>query len=71
AAPFKVSSEYVFDTQSGYYIHCEDYLRVCGKCILPPTKIVSPLYEASSGFEETFTMVWRCGNCGADYFHFP
>jgi hypothetical protein len=71
-APFKVSDEYVFDTESGYWIHTDDYLRVCNDCLLPPTKIVSPLFEAvGSGmeYEDEYKMVWRCGKCGRDYFH--
>jgi hypothetical protein len=69
-APFKVSDDYVFDTNSGYWIHTGDFLRVCNDCLLPPTKIVSPLFEAvGSGmeYEDEYVAVWRCGKCGRDY----
>jgi hypothetical protein len=68
-APFKVSDEYLFDTEGGYWIERKTGLRVCAKCLLPPTKIVSPLCEFPTGFEETFEMVWRCRNCSTDYIY--
>jgi|ERR1035438_5738871 hypothetical protein len=70
SAPFKVSDDYEFETEGGYWIERKSKLRVCAKCLLPPTKIASPLFEAvGSGFEEEFAMVWRCGHCGTDYFY--
>src|SRR5260370_29924527 len=52
-APFRVSDDYEFDTEGGFWIERKTGLRVCAKCLLPPTKIVSPLFEGvGSGFEE-------------------
>lgn len=68
--PFRVSDDYEFNTDSGFWIERKRGLRVCASCLLPPTKIVSPLFEAVGlglGGEEE--MVWRCGQCGASYFH--
>ena len=65
---FKVSDDYEFVTESGFWIERSTGLRVCAKCILPPTKIVSPLFEAlGSDFDGDPAMVWRCGHCGTDY----
>ena len=69
ASPFRVSDDYEFDTDCGYWLERKSGLRVCADCLLPPTKIVSPLFEAiGSGFEgEEYVMVWRCGRCKGDY----
>jgi hypothetical protein len=69
SAPFRVSDDFQFDTD-GYWIERKTGLPVCATCILPPTKIVSPLFEAiGSDFDGEPAMVWRCRKCGDDYFH--
>lgn len=71
SAPFKVCDAYDFDTKAGYYVERKTgaKARVCAKCLMPPTKIVSPLFEAvGSGIEIEYVPVWRCGICGTDYF---
>ena len=68
--PFRVSDDYEFETEGGFWIERRTGLRVCAKCLFPPTKIVSPLFEAVGyGFEEEYAMVWRCGSCHTDYFY--
>jgi hypothetical protein len=70
AAPFRVSDSFEFVTESGFWIERQTGLKVCAKCLYPPSRIVSPLFEAiGSGFEQEYAMVWRCGHCGADYFN--
>jgi hypothetical protein len=69
-APFRVSDDYEFVPESGYWIERKTGMRVCGKCLLPPSKIASPLCEAlgnGNELEGEFIMVWRCQNCGNDY----
>ena len=70
SAPFKVSDDYEFDTDGGFWIERKTKLRVCASCLLPPTKIVSPLFEAVGlGLDGEEELVWRCVNCRSDYFH--
>jgi hypothetical protein len=69
-APFRVSDDYQFITEAGFWVDRKTMLKVCAKCLLPPGNTVSPLFEAVGlglGGEEE--LVWRCGNCGAEYFH--
>jgi hypothetical protein len=68
SAPFKVSDGYVFDPECGYWIHTDDCLRVCNDCLFPPTKVVSPLFEAlDSDYDGNPAVVWKCGKCGRVY----
>ena len=68
--PFKVSDDYEFDTEAGYWIERKSRLRVCARCLFPPTKAVSPLFEAvGCGFETEYAMVWRCRQCQTDYLY--
>ena len=68
--PFRVSDDYQFDTGGGFWVERKTGLRVCASCLLPPTKTVSPLFEAVGlGFDGEEALVWRCGQCGSDYFH--
>ena len=64
AAPFVISDDFEFVTESGYWIQRKTGLRVCAKCLLPPTKIVSPLFEGlGSDLDGNPCMVWRCRHC--------
>lgn len=68
--PFRVSDDYEFITESGFWIERKSGLRVCASCLLPPAKITSPLFEAVGlGLDGEPEVVWRCGHCGTDYFH--
>jgi|ERR1051325_1059876 hypothetical protein len=68
--PFRVSDDFEFDTEGGFWVERKTRLRVCAGCLLPPTKIASPLSEAVGlGFDGEPALVWRCGNCHSDYFH--
>ena len=70
--PFKVSDDYEFDTEGGFWIERKTGLRICASCILPPNRIVSPVFEAVGlGMDGEEALVWRCGNCRSDYFHKP
>jgi hypothetical protein len=69
-APFRISDGYQFDTEGGFWIESRTGLRICASCLLPPTKIVSPLCEGVGlGFDGEDALVWRCGNCRSEYFH--
>jgi hypothetical protein len=68
--PFRVSDDYQFDTESGFWVERKTGLRVCSSCLLPPTRTVSPLFKAVGlGLDGNETLVWRCGQCGSEYFH--
>jgi hypothetical protein len=68
--PFRVSDDFEFVTESGYWIQRKTGLRVCAKCLLPPTKIVSPLFEGlGSDLDGNPCMVWRCRHCLDEYWH--
>lgn len=68
--PFRVSDDYSFVPESGYWIEKKTGLRVCANCLLPPTKIVSPLLEGLGlGLDGEDCLVWRCGNCRSEYWH--
>lgn len=68
--PFRVSDDYEFDAESGFWIERKTRLKVCARCILPPTNIISPLNEAVGlGFDGEEALVWMCGQCGTNYFY--
>ena len=68
--PFRVSDDFGFNTQGGFWIELKTGMRVCASCILPPTRIVSPLCEALGlGPDGEETMVWKCDQCGRSYFY--
>jgi predicted outer membrane lipoprotein len=68
SGPFKVSDDYSFNGDEGYWVDKTTGMRVCSRCILPPTKIISPLFE-TLGLNRICNEVpvWRCSNCGAEY----
>ena len=69
-APSRVSDDYKFIPESGFWIEKKTGLRVCASCLLPPTRIVSPLFEGLGlGLEGEDIWVWRCGNCRSEYWH--
>jgi hypothetical protein len=69
-SPFRVSDDYIFVPENGFWIEKKTGLRVCANCLLPPTKIVSPLVEGlGSDFEGNPCLVWRCGNCRSEFWH--
>ncbi len=68
--PFRISDDFEFNTEGGFWIERKTGMRVCATCILPPTRIVSPLFEAVGlGLDGEETMVWKCGQCGRSYFY--
>ena len=71
--PFRVSDDYEFVPDSGYWMDRKTGLRVCGKCLFPPAKIASPLHEAiglgDGQIEPEFKVVWKCQHCGFEYYH--
>jgi len=69
-APFRVSDDYKFVPEHGFWIEQKTGLRVCAKCLLPPTKIVSPLVEGFGiDLDGNPCLVWRCGNCSSEFWH--
>ena len=69
---FSVSERFVFVPETGYYRDSQNNLRICGKCLLPPTCTASPLCETvgiGSDFEPEFVARWCCQNCGSVYPH--
>jgi hypothetical protein len=69
-APFRVSDDYRFVPESGFWVEKKTGLRVCPSCLLPPTKIVSPLLEGLGlDLDGNDCLVWRCGNCRSEYWH--
>jgi hypothetical protein len=68
--PFRVSDDYEFNTEGGFRTERKTGLRVCARCLLPPTKIVSPLFEALGlGPDGEEAMVWTCRHCGSSYYY--
>lgn len=68
--PFRVEDDFRFVPESGFWIEKKTNLRVCASCILPPTRIVSPLFEGLGlDADGNDMMVWRCGRCRAEYWH--
>jgi hypothetical protein len=69
-SPFRVSDEFRFVPESGFWIEKKTKLRVCASCLLPPTKIVSPLLEGLGlDLDGNPCLVWRCGHCRSEYWH--
>jgi len=68
--PFRVSDDYRFVPAHGFWIEKKTGLRVCASCLLPPTKIVSPLLEGLGiDLDGNDCLVWRCGNCRSEFWH--
>jgi hypothetical protein len=66
--PFRVSDDFEFQPIEGYYIDRKTKLRICAKCLLPPTRMVVHLSHGTVADEyEIWRPTWTCGHCGNAY----